>query len=225
MSGHGIRFNITPELFHRDPQATPYGQRLLSNSIELIDELGIEKFTFKKLALEIDSTEASVYRYFENKHKLLLYLSCWYWEWVYYLLDINLKNIEDPKRRLDITIHNIVNASSESPLTEYINENLLHKVVIKESTKAYHIHNVDEENKEGYFISYKVLVGKVSGIISEMNPSFPYPKMLASNLFEMANNQIYFAEHLPKLTDIKDRKKKYDDLEEAMKYFVYRLLE
>ena len=224
MGIRGIRFNINPELYLKDPQSTDYGQKLLSNSITLMDELGFESFTFKKLANQIESTEASVYRYFPNKHKLLTFLTSWYWEWVNYLIDINLMNIKDPVRKLKIVLHNIVNASTESPLTEYINENALHRLIIKESAKSYHINNVDDENKHGFFLSYKELVSKVSDIILEVSPNFPYPKILASNLFEMANNQIYFAEHLPKLTDIKDRKTKYQDLEKAMHYMVLKLL-
>lgn len=225
MSGHGIQFKINPDLCLKDPQMSVYGQKLLSNSILLFDELGFERFTFKKLALSIQSTEASIYRYFENKHKLLLWLTNWYWEWVNYLIDLNTRNIEDPERQLKIVLHNIVNASTESPLTEYINENILHKVVIKEGSKAYHIQNVDDENKLGYFSGYKEVVDKVACNILKVSPDFPYPRMLASNLFEMANNQIYFAEHIPGLTDIRSDKEHYTDLEKALNYITFKLLQ
>ncbi len=221
---HSIRFSINSKLFLRDPQSSEYGQKLLSNSILLFDELGFEAFTFKKLAVKINSTEASIYRYFQNKHLLLLYLTNWYWEWVSYLIDMNIRNIDDPEEQLKIVIHNIVNASTESPCTEYINESVLHHVIINEGSKAYHIHDVDDENKDGFFKSYKEIVKKVSDIIAKFSPGFPYPNLLASNLFEMANNQIFFAEHLPKLTDIKNRVKKYKDLEDAMNFMAFKLL-
>ncbi len=224
MSGRGIQFEINKHLCLKDPQMTNYGQKLISESIVLFHEIGFEQFTFRKLAAKMDSTEASVYRYFENKHTLLLWLICWYWEWVHYLIDINIKNIEDVERKLKIVIHNIVNASTESPLTSYINENMLHRVVINESSKTYHIHEVDVEEKHGHFKSYEELVAKVSSIIVEFNPKFKYPKILASNLFEMANNQIYFAEHMPDLTDIKNRKDKHIDLENAMVEMSFKLL-
>ena len=224
MSQIGILFKIHERLFQKDPQTTPFGQRLMSMSIGMLDDLGFEKFTFKKLAAEMHSSEASIYRYFNNKHMLLLFLSCWYWEWVNYLIEINLKNVSNSEERLRIAIHNIVNASTESPLTEYVNENLLHKVVIKESTKAYHVREVDSENEHGFYLSYADLVNRVKELIADVNPGFPYPRMLASNLFEMANNQIYFAEHLPTITDIKNGKDKYVDLEEAMSIMVFRIL-
>ena len=224
MARLSIQFDINENLYIRDPQSSSYGQKLLSNAILLFDEVGFEAFTFKKLAFKISSTEASVYRYFENKHTLLLYLVCWYWERVNYLIDINLKNITEPVQKLKIVIHQIVNASNEDALTDYINPKVLHHVVIHEGAKAYHIHNVDKENKQGFFIGYKDLVRVVSEILLEIDAEFPYPKILSSNMFEMANNQIYFAEHLPKLTDIKNSKQMYTDLENAMFDLVQRTL-
>ncbi|MDH5608082.1 MAG: TetR/AcrR family transcriptional regulator, partial [Cyclobacteriaceae bacterium] len=40
----------------------------------MIAQIGFERFNFKKLSTTINSTEASVYRYFKNKHQLLDYL-------------------------------------------------------------------------------------------------------------------------------------------------------
>lgn len=224
MSAHQIRFEINVNLFLKDPQSTAYGQKILGYSIELLDELGFEAFTFKKLARLINSTEASIYRYFQNKHLLLLYLTCWYWERVNYLIQMNIRNIKDAKERLRIVIHHIINPSSEFPLASYINEDRLHHVVINEGSKAYHIHNVDDENKKGFFQSYKEVVGVVAEIISAVSPDFPYPRLLASNLFEMANNQIYFSEHLPRLTDLHSRQEQYADLEKAIQFMTFKML-
>ena len=74
-----IKIEINPHLFLKDPMTSELGKNILNGSIHLIDELGFESFNFKKLALEIGTTEASVYRYFESKNKLLLYLINWYW--------------------------------------------------------------------------------------------------------------------------------------------------
>lgn len=221
----GIKFNLNENLYLKDPQETVFGQKLLKNSIELFNEIGFETFTFKKLADRMQSVEASIYRYFTNKHFLLVYLNCWYWEWVSFLLDINLRNIEDPINKLKISIHTIVSATFESPLTDYINENLLHRIMINEGSKAYHIHSIDEKNKLGFFKSYKSLVQKLADIIAEVKPEFPYPRSLASNLFEMANNQSYFSEHLPKLTDIRNNDKSEKELEKMMGYFAFKILD
>jgi AcrR family transcriptional regulator len=212
-------------MYLKDPQDTDVGRRIIKNSIELIDELGFESFNFKKLAQRISTTEASVYRYFENKHILLIYLVSWYWEWVHYLIDIETLNIEDPKRKLSIAIDNIINASMENPSVNYVNEAILHRIVIAEGSKAYHTKDVDAENKEGMFLSYKNLSLCLADIIIEVNPEFPYPRSLASNLFEMANNQIYFADHLPRLTDLKGKEAANADLKNLLEFFAFKLLD
>lgn len=219
-----IKFDICSSMYSKDPQETDLGKKILEHSILMIDEIGFEAFTFRKLAARIGSAEKSIYRYFENKHLLLLFLTSWYWEWVHYLIYINLKNISDPQKKLEIAIKNLVKATSENPMNKYINENVLHKVVIKEGGKSYHIKSVDEENKAGLFLSYKSLVQLIAEIIHEINPKFAYCKSLASNLFEMSNNQIYFAEHLPKLTSLKQNKNLNDDLIVMLNLFASKLL-
>jgi len=219
-----IKFDLNESLYIRDPQDTELGKKIIEYSIMLINELGFESFTFKKLAIKIGSTEKSIYRYFENKHYLLLFLTSWYWEWVHYLININSKNVQSPKKRLSIAIKYLVLATAENPMNRYINENLLHKLVIKEGGKAYHISDVDDENKAGMFFSYKSLVKLVSDIILSIDPKFPYSASLASNLFEMANNQIYFAEHIPRLSSLKAGKKMEDDLIKMLCFFAERVL-
>ncbi len=219
-----IKFDLNESLFLKDPQATELGRRIIEYGIILIDDIGFEAFTFKKLAVEIASTEKSIYRYFENKHYFLLFLTSWYWEWVRFLIQINVKNIECPRKQLKIAIKYLVLATAENPMNKYINENLLHQLVIKEGGKSYHINEVDDENKAGMFLSYKSLVKLVSDIILAIEPTFLYSDSLASNLFEMANNQIYFAEHLPKLTSLKTGKNMDRDLMEMLNYFAEGIL-
>jgi len=221
----GVKFKLNEHLFIRNPQDTDLGKKLIKHSIILIDHIGFEAFTFRKLAKSMSSTEASVYRYFENKHFLLLYLVSWYWEWVSYLIDINTLNIENPDRKLRIVISNLVHASRENPAIDYVNESILHRIVIAEGAKAYHTKGVDNENKEGLFLDYKKLVAKVAAILLEVNPKFKYPRTLASNLFEMANNQVYFAQHLPKLTDLKVKKNDFEEVEKMLIFFAFKLLE
>lgn len=220
----GVKISLNKGLYLRDPQESSLGKKIIKYSILLIDEIGFEAFNFKKLALRINSTEASIYRYFENKHKLLLYLMAWYWEWLTFLIDLNSRNIEDPNRRLKIIIETLVYASQENPTIEYVNENVLHHIIVSEGSKAYHIKEVDEENEEGFFSNYKQLVDKIANVAKEISPSFPYPRTLASNLYEMANNQIYFAEHLPRLTDIHSRNDNDDEIVEMLSFFAFTLL-
>ncbi len=221
-----ITSNITIPvgLYLRDPLQTSLGRKIISHSIDLIDEIGFESFTFKKLAIRMESNETSLYRYFENKHLLLLYLVVWYWNWVSSLIDYNTKNIIDPIKRLVIIIENFVDATKENPTIDFVNEKKLHHIIINESSKSYHTKKIDTENQEGFFKAYKMLIEKVSNVILEIDHTFPYPHALASNLFEMANNQIYFAEHLPKLTDVKVKNENYDEVVELLIFYAKRLL-
>lgn len=220
----GIQMKLNNKLFLRDPQDTKLGRKIIQHSIFLFDEIGFEQFTFKKLADRMESTEASIYRYFENKHLLLIYLINWYWEWVTYQIDLNTMNVSDPKKKLLIIIKTIVNASKENPAIEYVNEAILHRIVIAEATKAYHTKQVDDENKDGFFLNYKKLSERIYAVILEINPLFPYPRTVSSSLLEMANNHIYFAQHLPRLTDIKVQENNYDEVTDMLIYFTEKLL-
>ena len=219
-----IKISLNNGLYLKEPQDSKLGRNIIKHSILLIDKFGFESFTFKKLAEEINSTEASIYRYFENKHLLLLFLVNWYWEWVSYLIGINTINIEDPKKKLKIVIHSFVYASKENPSVTYVNESKLHRIVISEGNKTYHTKEVDNENSKGFFKSYKDLAESVSNVISEINPAFKYPFSLATNLFEMSNNHIFFAKHLPRLTDISVEKNEVDEVESMLNYFADKLL-
>ena len=63
-------------------------------------------------------------------------------------LDIHTSKINDPIQRLRRVILTMVFASKENPSIEYVNESVLHKIIIAEGAKAYHTKSVDYENKE-----------------------------------------------------------------------------
>ena len=125
----GIKITLNERLYLRDPQETTLGKKIIKHSILLIDDIGFEALNFKRLAAHMASTEASVYRYFENKHMLLLYLVSWYWECVSFLIDMNTMNVDDPRRRMKIVIHTLVAASKENPSIDYVNESVLHRII------------------------------------------------------------------------------------------------
>ncbi|MEL7121902.1 MAG: TetR/AcrR family transcriptional regulator [Bacteroidota bacterium] len=219
-----IQMKLNENLYVRDPQETKLGKKIIQHSILLIDEIGFEDFTFKKLAIRINSTEASVYRYFKTKHLLLVYLLCWYWEWMKFRIHYNTMNIEDPKRKLKIAISAIIDTTRRNTSIEFVDEDVLHRIVVAEATKAYHTKQVDSENQSGFFLTYKELSKIIAKIISEINPDYPYPNALASTLLEMANNHIYFALHLPSLTDVKIVDGDLSQVEKLMNDFALGLI-
>lgn len=221
----GIQIQVNDNLYIRDPQETKLGKTIIQHSILLIDEIGFEQFTFKKLAERIESTEASVYRYFENKHNLLVYLLCWYWEWMAYLIDFNTHNITDPVTKLRIVIQSMINSAQPNTSISFVDEDVLHRIVIAEGPKGYHTKSVDQENKAGFFMTYKALVAKIGNIIQEVNPHFAYPKALATTLLGMASDHVYFARHLPRLTDIKIIDNDLSQVEEMLYHFAFGLVQ
>lgn len=223
--GVNIHIALSDNLYLRDPQYTKLGKQIIRESIYLIDEIGFEDFTFKKLAIRIHSTEASIYRYFENKHRLLVYLLCWYWEWTRYLIEINTMNITDPREKLQIAISTLVDATLRQEAIDWVDEDVLYRIVVAEASKAYHTKKVDEQNQRGFFLTYKSLNKTISELILEINPAFPYPKALASSLLEMANDQVYFSLHLPSLTDIAVSPEIFSEVKKLLQTFIFRILD
>lgn len=196
-----IAIQVNRTVYLKDPESSELGRKIISSGIDMIDDLGFEDFTFRKLAKGINSTEASVYRYFESKHKLLLYFTAWYWGWTEYKLVFRLTNIASAEERLKKSILLLTEIVKEDNDFSHINEVKLNRIVIAESSKVFLNKEVDAENKDGVFAEYKQIVQRVSDIILEINPGYKYPHMLVSTVIEGGHNQRFFSEHLPKLTD------------------------
>lgn len=196
-----VSFDVNDKLFLKDPEKTDLGKEIVKNSIDLIYELGFEHFTFKKLAIEIKTTEASVYRYFENKHKLLLYILNWYWSYMEFLVEFKIQNIVDPEQKIISIIDLLTNELPINSGKFAYNNFFLNQIVISESSKAYLVKDICEINKDSVFKPYKDLCAKISSIISEYDPNYEYPKSLSTTLIESSHQQLFFSKNLPKLTD------------------------
>lgn len=196
-----IQIEISPGLYSKNPDSSDLGRKIISNAITLMNDIGYEAFTFKKLGAIIHSPESSIYRYFENKRALLIYLTSWYWSWTEYRIAFAITNVESPEVRLKKSIEILTHPVKEDNAISYVNEVLLSEIVFSESLKTYHTQNVDEENEKGCFATYKSVVQRVGDIALEIAPDFEYPHMLISTVIEGAHQQKYFGEHLPALTD------------------------
>ena len=197
-----MQITIDERVFTKDPSTSGIGKQIIQHSIDLIDTLGFEVFTFGKLAEKIGCTEASIYRYFENKHNLLIYHLTWYWRWLEYRLTLATANIKSPEERLKIAIGLLTSPLEQESRITQVDEAALYRIVIAESQKVYLTKKVDDDNKKGLFLSYKSLCKKAAGIVSEINPRYPYPTALISTIVESSYDQRYFAQHLPSLTEI-----------------------
>ncbi len=201
-----VKFNINDKIYQRNPETSEVGKLMVKKAIDLIYELGFEQFTFRKLAAEIQSTEATIYRYFENKHRLLLYILNWYWCYMEFLVTFKLENVADKKERLKIIVHLLTHELSESTSQFDYNKKYLNQIIIAESSKVYLVKEVAEINKEQVFKPYKDLCAKIAEVILEYRPKYQYPRSLSTTLIETAHHQQYFSVYLPRLTDVSSKK-------------------
>ena len=196
-----LQIRMNPKLYVRDPESSELGKNIVRTAIRLIDELGFEDFTFKKLAIQVGTTEASIYRYFENKHRLLTYIITWFWTWMEYQLIFHTNNIKDVEQKINTIIRLLTFQETDQFILEHMDKNVLHRIVIAEGNKSYLTKHVTEDNKAMLFKPYKDLCHRIAEVFLEYKPGFPFPHSLASSLIEMAHHQLYFQENLPRLTD------------------------
>lgn len=197
-----IDIKINEKLFIRNPNDTELGRKIVKHGIVMIEEMGLEEFTFKKLALEIGTTEASIYRYFENKFLLLTYAANWYWSWLEYLVVFKTNNVTDPTIKidyiLDVLLLNTTDSMEEMPA---LDKRVLHMLVMKESSKTYFTNQVKKFNDAQFFKPYKSLCERIADILREINPNYQYPKNLTSTVLTMSSNLYFFMHNLPSMTD------------------------
>lgn len=195
-----IRVDVNEDIFLKDPFSSDLGKEIITNSIEMMIELGFENFTFKKLSTKIGCTETAVYRYFENKHKLLLYLTSWYWGYLQQNIIFGTANMDDSRKKLEIAIRILV----QGPIftkNDFIDPLDLRRLLTDEATKAIMTKDVDEEYQKGFFNHYHKLGERIAQIILEINPRFQYPKTLVSTVMESSLLQSFYSRHLPGLTE------------------------
>ena len=199
-----LKISVPDKIYIKDPESSKLGKRIIEHSILLIDEIGFDSFTFKKLGAKIGSNESSIYRYFESKHKLLLYLTSWYWAWVEYQMVFATFNLPDPQEKLFKAIEIITKSIEEDVTFSHINEIVLNRIIINENSKSYLTKEVDSENKEGYFVVYKRMIQRLRDMIIAINPEYKFATSLASTVVEGALHQHFLKEHFISITDCND---------------------
>ncbi|OWP84606.1 TetR family transcriptional regulator [Flavobacterium davisii] len=200
-----LKIAVNNKLYVKDPEASELGRKIIKHSILLIDEIGFELFTFKKLGERIQSNESSIYRYFENKHKLMLYLSSWYWSWMEYHIVFSTANIVDAIEKLEKAIQIVSQDTKDDTNTPHINEAILNRIIVSEFTKTFLTKEVDEENRSGYFLVYKRVINRIVAIINEINPSYKYAKSLSSTIVEGALHQQFIKQHFKTITNFNEK--------------------
>lgn len=196
-----FKISINQKLYLKNPEQSDIGQKILKSGLDLILKIGFEQFTFKKLALEIKTTEATVYRYFENKHRLLTYLINWYWTYLDYKIIFNTNNLIQPEQKLKKIVDILSNDPLQNSRKDAISEKAAYELVMLEGSKSYLTKHVNNDNKDQLFKPYKDLCAKFANTILEYNPKYKFSHSLASTILEMSHSQMYFMKYLPSLTD------------------------
>lgn len=190
---------VRERVFTKDPSGTELGHRIVEASIRLIDELGFEAFTMAKLAKALGTAEASVYRYFANKHQLLVYLVDWYWAWREIKLAFDTANIADKRERLERGIRSVSGPITERGQHAYVDLRALYRIATNESAKAFFTKGVEPGDKDGHFGSFVRLSHRLRDLILEARPGHAHAHDLAALVLEGTGSLRFFHEQLPAL--------------------------
>lgn len=203
---------LNEKLFLKDPTSSEVGSSIVTQGAAMMEAMGLEAFTFKKLAIQLKTNESSIYRYFENKHRLLLYLVDYYWQWLEQRVLDHTHDLTNPQQKIDAMLKVIMLRTESNMISGGIALDLkiLHRLVIKEGSKCYLTSHVAEDNSLQLFKPYKDLCARIADIFLEVNPAYPYARSLSSTVLEMAHFQYFFMHNLPRLTDFGREK---DELE------------
>ena len=95
----------------------------------------------------------------------------------------------------------LTRAHYDDPATTQLDEAALYRIVVAEASKSYLTKEVDADNRAGLFREYKQLAADLVAMVLEIRPDYAFPHALASTLLEASRKQLFFAQHLPSLTD------------------------
>jgi len=201
MTNSKYSFTLNSDLYIKDPTSSVAGRKVLAAGAQLILETGLEAFTAKKLAAAAGITEATVYKYFANKHRLLQYYFQLYWTWLEQQVKVFTAIEMDPHQKLVKAVRVISNTPSVAADPGVITKQVLLELVINEGSKAYHHVQVDEDNAKLFFAPYKSITALLANMIITVQPAEKYPLALATTIIEMSHSLKYYTKHLPALTD------------------------
>ena len=151
------------------------------------------------MKLALCSKEALLYRYFENKHRLLTYLVSWHWAWIRFWVSFAMTNGTAPRQRLHLALVTVHAPTFDPPATLDLNEEALYRVVMAEASKAYLPKGVDASNQAGLFQKYK-LSGRPSSGASHESQLYLPPRP-SEHAAGDGPQTVFFAQHLHLLTN------------------------
>jgi AcrR family transcriptional regulator len=167
-----------------------------------MNEVGLEAFTFKKLAARAGCTEVTAYHYFPNKQRMLQYYFQLYWLWLLAMIHQQKGAYQDPLDGLQSAIDSLAGSWPGSTLQAQLDPYELRRLVVAEGSKSYLHKNVDKDNALKLFKPYKDLVAEVAQLLQASAPEIEFPRSFATTLVEMAHSLEFAMHHLPSLTEL-----------------------
>ncbi|MFZ1691838.1 MAG: TetR/AcrR family transcriptional regulator [Flavobacteriales bacterium] len=219
---NNVHLHLRPDtsLSLKDPEATELGRSMLIGGLELMNELGLEAFTFKKLADHIGCTEVSLYKYFPNKQRLLQYYFQLYWLWLRQVCGRLAERANDPRESLEDVVEAICGVWPKELPQVQLDPQALRTLVIEEGMKSYLHKNVDQDNARRLFLPYKELSAFLAERLVACRADVPWPRSFATTVIEMAHSLPFAMEHLPSLTELSSRK----DLKQLAQHLMHRTI-
>lgn len=156
------------ELFYlKDPMSTQLGHKIFTTGVQQLHDVGINTFTFKKLSTEINSVEASLYRYFSNKEQFLGYCIAYYWKQLKTILELHAAQITDIKTLLhtlaEVLDYNFAVMKDEILASNYV---LLQRIAIR-FTPYYHTHSMYSDQPDS--MTRKVLKQYIVDVVTVLH--------------------------------------------------------
>lgn len=185
---------------------TPLGARILQDGLVLMNDLGLESFTFKKLADRTGCTEVTVYHYFANKQRLLQYYFQVYWLWLATYCQEEGKSLKDPLDRLRGDIRALCGTWPPAARANTFDPAALRELVINEGSKSFLHKDVDSDNELKLFKPYKDLCAHIAREVKAASPRARHARSFATTLVEMAHSLEFAMHHLPALTELSAKK-------------------
>ena len=112
-----------------------------------------------------------------------------------------ISHTKDPEEKIHLILGVLAGEDRTTPALTELDDIALGRIVIREGSTSYLTHEVDADNKAGFFQEYKKLARRIATVLQEVNPTYPFPLTLVSTILETARKQMFFAEHLPSLTE------------------------
>jgi AcrR family transcriptional regulator len=197
-----IRIKIPSPVYLKDPETSELGRQIVRMGLEKLHDIGYEQFTFKKLAECIGSPESSVYRYFENKHRLLVYLLNWYWSWQEYRVTFGISNVSDAKAQLERAIEILNTLPDSDEIHDGLSLQMLFRLAEQESSRVFLHHETPGVERAVFFEGYRRLCSRLTKLVTQIRPEYPYPKALVTTVLDAIHLQPLYARELQHITDL-----------------------